>query len=162
MSPLLSRHHCSGFFLFKNLELDSGFRRSDEHWGAWFFVVIPAEAGIQDHEKIKPCPVYYGLISNCLHPPFRKGGRGGFESWENPPESPFARGGLLRQVKLGKREKVNKKDANHFMLPLINNKKSGNVFPLFPIIFLFFPRIFYKKRWIFHFKILEYITNTRR
>jgi hypothetical protein len=45
---------------------------------------------------------------NCLHPPFRKGGRGGFESWENPPESPFAKGGLLRQVKPGCREKSNK------------------------------------------------------
>jgi hypothetical protein len=32
----------------QNLELDSGFRRSDEHGRAWFLVVIPAEAGIQD------------------------------------------------------------------------------------------------------------------
>jgi hypothetical protein len=49
-------------FPFCNLELDSGFRRSDEYGKVRFWVVIPAEAGIQDHEKIGPCPDYYVLI----------------------------------------------------------------------------------------------------
>ncbi len=62
-----------GFVFFKNLELDSGSRPGlDPGFAgvtsieAWFFVVIPAEAGIQDHEKIKPCPDYYGLIGNLF------------------------------------------------------------------------------------------------
>ena len=38
---------------FAMLELDSGFRRSDESCRVRFFVVIPAEAGIQDHEEIR-------------------------------------------------------------------------------------------------------------
>jgi hypothetical protein len=43
---------------FKNFELDSGFRRSDERWKGkvWFFFVIPVEAGIQDPEKTKSMP----------------------------------------------------------------------------------------------------------
>jgi len=42
-----------GVLSYKNPELDSGFRRSDDHGRARFSVVIPAESGIQDQEKIK-------------------------------------------------------------------------------------------------------------
>jgi len=38
------------------------------------------------------CFYHYLVISVHTHP-FTKGG--GFESWENPPKSPFAKGGLL-------------------------------------------------------------------
>jgi hypothetical protein len=55
------RNHLLGILFYKNLErdsgacpgLDPGFAGVTSVEGAWFFVVIPAEAGIQDHEKIK-------------------------------------------------------------------------------------------------------------
>jgi hypothetical protein len=49
----LSGHRWLKAFVFEGLELDSGFRRSDEHGMARLFVVIPAKAGIQDYDKIE-------------------------------------------------------------------------------------------------------------
>jgi hypothetical protein len=40
-------------FPFENLELDSGFRRRDEYKKGIGFFVIPAQAGIQEDQKMK-------------------------------------------------------------------------------------------------------------
>jgi hypothetical protein len=50
---ILSGHRWLKAFVFEGLELDSGFRRSDEHGMARLFVGIPAKAGIQDYDKIE-------------------------------------------------------------------------------------------------------------
>jgi aerobic carbon-monoxide dehydrogenase small subunit len=46
-------------------------------------------------------------------PPLEKGGQGGFETWGNPPKSPFAKGGFLDQGRDRRREKRIKKNKQN-------------------------------------------------
>jgi hypothetical protein len=46
--------------------LDSGFRRRDENRKGIVLFVIPAQAGIQEDEKMKSSLDNYGLISNSV------------------------------------------------------------------------------------------------
>jgi hypothetical protein len=48
---------------------------------------------------------YYSEHVIVYIPPFRKGGWGGFETWENLPKSPSAKGGFLKQAKTAVEEK---------------------------------------------------------
>jgi len=60
-----------------------------------------------------PGKYYYREHIIFYIPPLEKGGGGGFETWENPPKSPFAKGGFLDQGKNRRREKTIKKSKQY-------------------------------------------------
>jgi hypothetical protein len=79
-----------------------------------FFIFLPSLLIMKVEGE--PCTYYSEHIIICI-PPFRKRGEGGFEIWENPPESPFAKGGLLEALK------TQPKNVDYLVLPLVTALK---------------------------------------